>query len=252
MLGNPSARARTLVENLQLFREFHSKYPSHGYRWLNAKIRLDKGLAMSGPYARKCRMMAGIKSESKHYRYRKPGGGRIYPNLLLSGLQIDGPLQCIASDMTAFRMNGTYYELTLYMDLWNNEIVSHSLSAKRRDRMTYISGLVDLLELRRRHPEYRMILHSDQGSVYASKAYDELLPMYVARSMSRAGTPTDNGAMEAINGWIKAELFIDFHLSGGKPIGEEIDDYITFFNEARPAYALNCLTPRQHRESHAA
>jgi len=78
MLGNPSARARTLVENIQLFREFHSKYPSHGYRWLNAKIRLDKGLAMSGPYARKCRMMAGIKSESKHYRYRKPGGGEGY------------------------------------------------------------------------------------------------------------------------------------------------------------------------------
>ena len=27
---------------------------------------------------------------------------RIFPNLLLSGLQIDGSLQCIVSDMTAF------------------------------------------------------------------------------------------------------------------------------------------------------
>lgn len=253
MLSNPSARVRTLVENIQLFCEFHSKYPSHGYRWLNAKIRLDRGLIMSGPYAHKCCMIAGIKSKSKHYRYKKPGGkGRIYPNLLLSELQVDGPLQCIVSDMTALRMNGTYYELTLYMDLWNNEIVSHSLSAKRGDRMTYISGLVDLLELKKLHPEYRMILHSDQGSVYASKAYNELLPMYVARSMSRAGTPTDNGAMEAINGWIKEELFIDFHLSGEKPVEEEIDDYITFFNEARPAYALNYLTPKQYRELYAA
>lgn len=26
--------------------------------------------------------------------------------------------------------------------------------------------------------------------------------------MSRAGTPTDNGAMEAINGWLKEELFM--------------------------------------------
>ncbi len=34
------------------------------------------------------------------------------------------------------------------------------------------------------------------------------LPMYnIIRSMSRAGTPTDNAAMEAINGWVKAELF---------------------------------------------
>ena len=86
------------------------------------------------------------------------------------------------------------------MDLWNNEIVSHALSAQRGDRMTYISGLEYLLELKKAHPEFRMILHSDQGSVYASKAFNDLLPMYVNRSMSRAGTPTNNAAMESING----------------------------------------------------
>jgi len=71
--------------------------------------------------------------------------------------------------------------------------------------MTYISGLEDLIERKKQHPEYEMILHSDQGSVYASKKFNELLPMYnITHSMSRAGTPTDNAAMEAINGWIKA------------------------------------------------
>ena len=35
--------------------------------------------------------------------------------------------------------------------------------------MTYISGLEDLIALKQQHPEYQMILHSDQGSVYASK-----------------------------------------------------------------------------------
>ncbi len=35
--------------------------------------------------------------------------------------------------MTAFWVHGIYYELTLYMDLWNNEIVAHALSAKRGD-----------------------------------------------------------------------------------------------------------------------
>ena len=97
-----------------------------------------------------------------------------------------------------------------------------------------------------------MILHSDQGSVYASKAYNELLPMYgITHSMSRAGTPTDNAAMESVNGWIKAELFTDLHVTGEKPVKEQIDDYILFFNEERPAYCLGYLTPRQYRESHA-
>ena len=116
--------------------------------------------------------------------------------------------------------------------------------------MTYISGLKDLLALKEQHPEYRMVLHSDQGSVYTSKAFNELLPAYVARSMSRAGTPTDNAAMEAINGWIKAELFLDLHVTGERPVKDEIDDYITFFNEQRPAYSLNYLTPVQFRLSY--
>ena len=204
--------------------------------------------------AHKCCKTAGIKSKAKHYRYKKPGDPfRVFPNLLLSEMQIDGPLQCIVSDMTAFYVKGVYYELTLYMDLWNNEIVSHSLSSKRGDRMTYISGLEDLIELKRQHPEYQMILHSDQGSVYASKSFNELLPMYgITRSMSRAGTPTDNAAMEAINGWIKAELFMDLHVTGERPVQNEIDDYILFFNEQRPAYSLNYLTPKQYRESNSA
>ena len=228
------------------------KYPSHGYRWLNAKIRLDTGLVFSSTYTHKCCKAAGIKSRAKHYKYKKPDDPhRVFPNLFMTELRIDRPLQCIVSDMTAFYVKGVYYELTLYMDLWNNEIVSHSLSSERGDRMTYISGRQDMLELKKQYPEYRMILHSDQGSVYTSKAFNELLPAYVARSMSRAGTPTDNAAMEAINGWIEAELFMDFHVTGERPVRDEIDNYIVFFNEQRPAYSLNYLTPVQFRLSHA-
>ena len=82
------------------------------------------------------------------------------------------------------------------MDLWNNEILSHSLSAKRGDRMTYINGLQSILELKGIGSPLKMILHTDQRTVYASKAFNELLPAYnIERSMSREGTPTDNGAI---------------------------------------------------------
>ena len=252
-LADPAPRTKALVSAIILFQEYHLKYPSHGYRWLNAKIRLDTGRNMSDPYAHKCCKIAGIKSKAKHYKYKKPGDPfRIFPNLLTAELVITGPLECIVSDMTAFWVHGIYYELTLYMDLWNNEIVAHALSSKRGDRMTYISGLNDLIELKKQHPEYRMVLHSDQGTVYASKAFNELLPMYhIDHSMSRAGTPTDNAAMEAINGWIKAELFMDLHVTGEKPVNEEVDEYIIFFNEQRPAYSLGYLTPKQYKERFA-
>lgn len=249
-LEHPSDRMKSFVSNIMLFKEYHAKYPSHGYRWLNAKIRLDTGLLISDQYAHKCCKTAGIVSVSKHYRYKKPGDPfKVYPNLLMTGINVDGPLQCVVSDMTAFYLKGIYYELTLYMDLWNNEILSYSLSGKRGDRMTYIGGLNDLIELKKRNPELETILHTDQGSVYASKAFNELLPLYnIIHSMSRAGTPTDNAAMEAINGWIKAELFTDLHLTSNENISDEVEQYIRFYNEERPAYSLNYLTPKQYRE----
>ena len=249
-LSHPSLKKQTLLQHVSLFKQYHQKYPSHGYRWLNAKILLDTGEVMSMPYAHKCCKKAGIMCTSHHYRYKKEGEkNRIFPNLLMSEIQIDGPRECIVSDMTCFHYSGEYYELTLFMDLWNNEILTHALSSKRGDRRTYLSGLHDLIEFKKKYPNQKMILHTDQGSVYASKAFNELLPMYgIVHSMSRAGTPTDNGAMEAINGWVKEELFIDFHLEGNGSMKEKIASYIHFFNEKRPAYALNYLTPKQYRE----
>ena len=252
-LEYPSDRLKTFVSNIALFQEYHAKYPSHGYRWLNAKIRLDTGLILSDQYAHKCCKTAGITSKSKHYRYKKPGDPfKVYPNLIAAGINITGPLQCVVSDMTAFYLKGVYYELTFYMDLWNNEILTYSLSRKRGDRMTYINGLNDLIHLKESYPDLEMVLHTDQGSVYASKSFNELLPLYnIIRSMSRAGTPTDNAAMEAINGWIKTEIFTDLHITNNESIIQEVADYITFYNEKRPAYSLNYLTPKQYREYYA-
>lgn len=70
-------------------------------------------------------------------------------------------------------------------------------------------------------------------------------------SMSRAGTPTDNAAMESINGWIKAEIFMDFHVTGENPVEQEVAAYITFFNTSRPAYSLKYLTLQQYKEAYA-
>ena len=249
-LEHPSDKMKSFASDMVVFKEYHSKYPSHGYRWLNAKIRLDTGIIMSDQRAHRICKAAGITSITKHYRYTKPGDPyKVFPNLLLSGMNVNGPLECIVSDMTSFRLKGVYYELTLYMDLWNNEILTYSLSSKRGDRRTYISGLNDLINIKSQYPELQMILHTDQGSVYASKSFNELLPLYnIIHSMSRAGTPTDNAAMESINGWIKAEMFSDLHITSNDTIEKDIANYIVFFNEERPAYSLSYLTPKQYRE----
>ena len=47
-MSDPSDRTKNFVSNILLFQEYHLRFPSHGYRWLNAKIRLDTGLVLSG------------------------------------------------------------------------------------------------------------------------------------------------------------------------------------------------------------
>lgn len=103
----------------------------------------------------------------------------------------------------------------------------------------------------KKNKEYKdleMILHSDQGSVYSSKKFNESLDIYnIIHSMSKPGTPTENGAMEAINGWIKEELFLDFKINSCDDIFKQIEDYIYYFNNDRHQSALNYLTPIQYK-----
>ena len=165
-LSNPCPRVKKRMSDVVLFERCHAKYPSHGYRWLNAKIRLDTGLVMSDQYAHRCCKFAGIKSESKHYAYKAPGEARkTFPNLVMASLKVDGPMQCVVSDMTAFWANRTYWELTLYMDLWNNEIVGYGLSKRRGDPNTYYEGLEMVLEKKRGIDGLGLILHTDWISI---------------------------------------------------------------------------------------
>jgi len=76
--------------------------------------------------------------------------------------------------MTAFYIKGVYHELTLYMDLYNSELIGHSLSSKRGNPKTYYEGLKQVLDKKKEHPRLDIILHSDQGSVYLSKRFNEL------------------------------------------------------------------------------
>ena len=64
--------------------------------------------------------------------------------------------------------------------------------------------------------------------------------------MSRAGTPTDNPVNESLNGWIKEELFMDFHLEDCRSrdaIHDTVERYVNFYNKQRPCYAIGYDTP---------
>lgn len=237
-------------DNIQIIQNVHNKHKSHGYRWISAFLRQKYGLILKPNYVHVCCKYAGIKSQAKRIKYRRPKDEKFeFPNLIYGRWNASKPYETIVSDMTMFRHKGIRYELTLYLDTFNNEILSYKLSSREGDPKTYHEGLKDIIGLiKKEQTDQVTILHTDQGSVYSSQSYNELLNnTNVKHSMSRAGTPTDNPVMESINGWIKDEMYADFDLKHCDDIKKFISSYIRWFNRERPAYALQYKTPHQYK-----
>lgn len=253
-------RAEKFYEALNYVALVHSKHPSHGYRWVAAFICINYHLEFSDGLVYKAFRYLDIRSETKHKCHYKPRKIKDkHPNLIYEHWDtVDRPRQVIVSDMTAFYAGTKYYELTLYFDVFTKQILSWKLSDRRGDREPYINGLKEIINLLEFDgpegcPTY---LHTDQGAVYASMAYDELIKdKNIVRYMSRAGTPTDNPVNESLNGWIKEELFLDFKIDQIKEkywLSSAIDDYVDYYNAMRPSYALNYITPNQFYELYKA
>jgi len=150
--------------------------------------------------------------------------------------------------MTSFRVKGTFYELTLYFDVWNKEILGYGLASRKGAVSSYYDGIKQVLDKIKDQSQDQIVLHTDQGSVYSSKSYNDFIKDYnIIRSMSRAGTPTDNPVSESLNGWIKEELFIDFKLKQSDNVFRTIEEYVYYFNNDRPSYSLKYKTPTQFK-----
>ena len=249
--SKPSERMLQRESDISLIRDIHENHQSHGYRWIKAYLEHHYGVIMSNNHVHLCCKYAGIISQGRHYKYIKPGEEKKnYPNLVMSSWKsLSRPLEVVVSDTTCFYVKGKYYELTFYFDAFTKEILSYALATKRGDSKQYYDGLNDVLKLiKNEECTEPVILHTDQGSVYSSLSYNELISNYnIKRSMSRAGTPTDNPVNESLNGWIKEELILDFKLKESNDVGKTIKDYVHYYNNERPAYSLKYKTPIQFK-----
>lgn len=101
---------------------------------------------------------------------------------------------------------------------------------------------------RRGYSNLETIFHTNQGIVYSSRTFNNILKDFsITRSMSRAGTPTDNPVIESKNGWLKKEMYIDFDINNYNTAQEFIKDIIEDNNSFRPSYALKYKTPIEYR-----
>ncbi len=237
----------------KLLSEQHKKHPSHGYHMLADDVFQATGWIFSHNLAHKCCKYAGIQSKARKYRYKKKDDEENveFPNEVNGNWNTTGPTQIVVSDMTVIKNKGRNWEWTLLVDTFNNEILAHQATPVQGDTKPYYHCLEALKKLAGKKNEEQtpqVVLHTDQGSVYSSQAFRQAHEHYnILRSMSKVGTPTDNAIIEALNGWIKEELYLDFGLESAEDVPKLLDEYVYYFNNRRPAAALGYKSPVQYK-----
>ena len=239
------------IELTKLLQKAHKKHPSYGYHRLADMVFQETGWVFSDHLAHQCCKAAGIRSKARKYRYKPPGEESTkFANEVRGQWNAKAPLEIVVSDMTMFKVGKTAWEWTILLDTFNNEILAHGVTSTPGSNKPYYYCLDALKKLMDKKEEqtFQVVFLTDQGAVYSSRAFCQAHSHYnILRSMSRGGTPTDNPIIEALNGWIKDELYLDWDLAHAKNVPKLLDIYVEFFNHARPAAALGYKSPVQYK-----
>ncbi|MBO4796267.1 MAG: IS3 family transposase [Verrucomicrobia bacterium] len=132
--------------------------------------------------------------------------------------------------------------LTSVMDLYSRKIIAWTLS----DTMeTY--HVVDAINKAkaRRKTDLPLILHSDRGSQYVSKAYREATERFQL-SYSHKGYPYDNACIESFHSLIKREWLNRFRITSRTQAHKLVFEYIeAFYNTVRIHSHCDYMSPDQ-------
>jgi putative transposase len=233
--------------------EVHREHSTWGYHQLAEKIRERTGWKFSDNLCHKCCKELSIKSKARPAPYVRPKEESVlFPNIVANDWETTRPLEKVCTDTTMFYNRGRPYDLTLYLDAFNNEIAAYDLAVSKHGVgiENHFGALKKLLKAikKRGYSGLETIVHSDQGIIYTSRAFANAHKNYnIVRSMSRRATPTDNPIIEAINGWMKEEMEKDFDIGKTDDIHKAIKAYIYYFNNERMAYSLKYKSPVQYR-----
>ena len=188
-----------------------------------------------------------IRKENPYRRMAKAIKTDNYAENLVNREFKKGPRKIILTDITYMFYGPTKQKayLSVMKDSYTNEIVAYNLS----DNMEMDFVLETLNDLMRNHGgelHSDTMIHSDQGVHYTSISFRELLKdNNLTQSMSRRGNCWDNAPQESFFGHMKDEIDITNTLTI-EDLSSVIDDYMDYYNNARPQWKLAKLTPSQY------
>jgi len=168
----------------------------------------------------------------------------IAPDLVQRNFKASAPNEIWVGDMTyLWTVEGWLY-LAVLIDLYSRKIVGWATSKRIN------AALVSMAFVRavaRRKPQPGLIVHTDQGSHYASNAFrGDLQKVGARQSMGSRGDCYDNAVAESFFHSFKVEAIYGCDIVTRREMDYEVFDYIEYFyNKRRKHSAIGLCSPEQ-------
>jgi transposase InsO family protein len=222
--------------------------PAYGHKRIALELKMDKKRIRRvmkkynlKPYRRKARGLVKKEDRGKEASHHE--------NLTeehIKNKTILKPGQIWCTDFTYIKYEGKFIYVATIIDLYTREIVGVNIS-RYHNRFLVIGALQDAVKKNGgKGPE---IIHSDQGSEYDSEDFEDYVKSINAQiSMSKKGSPWENGYQESFYGHFKGE---SGDLSRFETIGELIEyiyQQLYYYNYKRIHSVLK-MSPFQKKQS---
>jgi len=225
------------------------EFPYYGWRRVTAELR-RRGWVVNHKRVRRImrednllclrRRKFVVTTDSNH-------GRPVYPNLAAK-LELNRIDQLWVADITYIRLETEFIYLAVVIDAYSRRVIGWALDRTIEDELTFAAlGMA----LEQRQPAKGLVHHSDRGSQYTSKDYiDRLKSSGMEISMSRKGSPWENGACES---WMKTLKCEEVYRQEYRDLAEakaSLQQFIDkVYNQKRLHSALGYRPPVEFEES---
>ena len=167
------------------------------------------------------------------------------PDLLQRRFRVARQNKAWVSDTTFIATREGWLYLAVVLDLFSRQVIGWAMGDKNNADLVQDALTMSIC---RRGKVKGVIVHSDQGSTYASGDYQrQLSDSKLLCSMSRKGECLDNAVAESFFGTLKNELVYHEDYKTRVQAKQSLFEYIEiFYNRQRRHAYLNYMTPVEY------
>ena len=172
-----------------------------------------------------------------------------FPNIVNREFNKHGARKILLTDITYIFYDGGVCYLSTIFDAYTHEILAYELSKNLMVKFV-LETVNELIGKYGSELDDTVIIHSDQGFHYTSKAFiQKLKDNNFVQSMSRRGNCWDNAPQESFFGHMKDEIKEEIAaMKAFEEVKAKIDDWVEYYNNDRYQWGLAKLSPKEFYE----